>query len=142
MIEKSKDVYEMKTKGAGFPIFLVERKNAFYITASEKVKNDLIKGKGGMDIAKLRNNIGTVYINFKKITPHIPPIHFLKGVIKALKPLDDVTFTTNAVRNATMITNGSVRFNDKSQNAILILMDLAQKHSESNKKADEPISMR
>jgi len=142
---KGKGVYQIKVPmSGGAKIFLVEKNNAFYITATTKLKDDLANGQGGLNITQTKGNTFSMFLDFKNIYAQIPAEvkkdKESKDAMDMFSQYKDCTMSMVPFKNGKTSSKFVLRFNDTSKNSLLVLSEMIEKAA--NSKMSRELSLR
>jgi hypothetical protein len=115
---------------------IIQKSKAFYFTISPKLKEDIMKGKGGLNTSNVKNSAMGMYLDFQKIYSMMPAdAKKDKRVQISLGKMKEMVITASPLKGNTMSSKMVFRFTE-SKNALMVLADMVQQMVELDKRGD------
>ncbi len=139
LIKKGVQKGQLKDEGKGVYIagagdakgYIVSKNNNLYVTSTESLKNDIVSGKGGMDVANLKDGMGGMYFNLETIIPIVFNV-MNQEVPEELKLFKDLSSSAPVLKGNSITSKTSLRFKS-SKNSLAMIMEMIQKAAQKQK---------
>lgn len=135
-LNKKGDYYEAKV--SDYTFYLIEKGDILYLTSTEKMKDDILKGKGSMqnEQSKVAEGNGLVmYLNLQEIIKQLPAawMGFIPEDTKEnlLPQLGSVSLAMKEFEDYTSTTNLTINFTDKNKNSLVTILEIMEKMKEA-----------